>query len=112
MNKTKISKIGRRGKIVLATLIALMFIGIASAEVKTVTVYQNSGASSGGALNWNNLSESQYRSTEQSVPQEEKSKVSVAVDVDAEYVNENGLGVRVRSDGNNDEFSLMKRWEF
>jgi len=42
MNKTKISKIGRRGKIVLATLIALMFIGIASAGLldhyNTITV--------------------------------------------------------------------------
>jgi len=33
MNKTKISKIGRRGKIVLAVLVAVMFIGIASAAI-------------------------------------------------------------------------------
>jgi len=33
MSKTKVSKIGRRGKIMLTTLVALMFIGVATAQL-------------------------------------------------------------------------------
>ena len=45
MNKTKISKLGRRGKIGLVILVAVMFIGIASAGLlthyNTITVKAN-----------------------------------------------------------------------